>query len=82
MEQTTQEELDKLSKEEKEKIFKDEQWHPAEIRRQDVLDLLNNTKKLAEMYGDFLAIKREGWERILEGKRKTEERRKNKEQNG
>ena len=56
MEQTTQEELDKLSKEEKEKIFKDEQWHPAEIRRQDVLDLLNNTKKLAEMYGDFLAM--------------------------
>ena len=56
-------------------------WHPAEIRRQDILDLLNNTKKLCTMYNDLMEIKKEGWERMLEGKRKAEEKRLKKGQN-
>ena len=57
-----------------------EQWHPAEIRRRDIQKLLNNTKELATMYSDLLAIKREGWERMLRAKVKEEE--KKKAQNG
>ena len=58
-----------------------EQCHPAEIRRRDIQKLLNNTKELATMYSDLLAIKREGWERMLQAKVREEERKK-KAQNG
>ena len=57
----------------------EEQWHPAEIQRRDIQKLLKNTKKLAGMYSDLLAIKREGWERMLKGKLREEEK---KAQNG
>ena len=43
-------------------------WKEAELRRDDIKKLLENTKKLAEMYTDVLKIKREGWERVLAGK--------------
>jgi len=56
--------------------FTDGKWHPAEIRREDILKLLDNTKKLATMYNDLMEIKKEGWERMLEGQRKSEERKK------
>jgi len=57
----------------------EEQWHPAEIRRRDIQKLLKNTQKLAGMYSDLLSIKREGWERMLKGKQREEEK---KAQNG
>ena len=45
-------------------------WKEAEIRRDDIKALLENTKKLAGMYGDLLQIKREGWENVLRAKEK------------
>ena len=57
------------------------EWAEAEIGRSDIKSLLNNTKKLAEMYSDLLSIKREGWEKILEIQLKKEEQEK-KEQSG
>ena len=57
------------------------EWAEAEIGRSDIKSLLNNTKKLAEMYSDLLTIKREGWEKILEIQLKKEEQEK-KEQSG
>ena len=56
-------------------------WTETEIGRNDIKSLLNNTKKLAEMYTDLLKIKREGWENILETQLKREEQEK-KEQSG
>ena len=73
-----------MEKETKKNPFVDQEeagWHPAEIRRRDIQRLLENTKKLAETYGSFLEIKREGWEKMLESKRRNLERR-IKEQNG
>ena len=57
------------------------EWAEAEIGRGDIKSLLNNTKKLAEMYSDLLKMKREGWENILETQLKREEQEK-KEQSG
>ena len=57
------------------------EWAEAEIKRNDIERLLNNTKKLAGMYSDILQIKREGWENILKAQLKREEQEK-KEQNG
>jgi len=54
-------------------------WKEAEIRRDDIKALLENTKKLAGMYGDLLQIKREGWENVLKAKVKRAEKEK---QNG
>ena len=54
-------------------------WKEAEIRRDDIKALLENTKKLAGMYGDLLQIKREGWENVLRAKIKKAEKEK---QNG
>ena len=56
-------------------------WAEAEIGRSDIKSLLNNTKKLAEMYSDLLKVKREGWENILEAQLKRDELEK-KEQSG
>ena len=58
-----------------------QEWKETEIGRSDIKSLLNNTKKLAEMYSDLLKIKREGWENILETQLKREEQEK-KEQSG
>ena len=57
------------------------EWAEAEIKRNDIKSLLDNTKKLATMYSDLLKIKREGWENILETQLKREEQEK-KEQSG
>jgi len=73
-----------MEKETKKNPFVDQeeaQWHPAEIRRRDIQKLLENTKKLAETYGSFLEIKREGWEKMLKSKERNLEK-KLKEQNG
>ena len=56
-------------------------WAEAEIKRNDIQSLLDNTKKLASMYSDLLKVKREGWENILETQLKREEQEK-KEQSG
>jgi hypothetical protein len=57
------------------------EWAEAEIKRNDIQSLLDNTKKLASMYSDLLKVKREGWENILETQLKREELEK-KEQSG
>ena len=56
-------------------------WAEAEIRRDDIKDLMEKTLKLATMYSDLLAVKREGWENILKAQLKKEAREKEK-QNG
>tara|TARA_Y100001949_G_C15729796_1_gene218875 strand:+ start:93 stop:287 length:195 start_codon:yes stop_codon:yes gene_type:complete len=58
------------------------EWKEAEIGRDDIKRLLNNTKKLAGMYTDLLQVKREGWENILKLQLKKEEEEKVKEQSG
>ena len=73
-----------MAKETKKNPFVDQEesnWHPAEIRRRDIQQLLQNTKKLAESYSGFLQIKREAWEKMLKAKERNAER-KLKEQNG
>ena len=55
-------------------------WKEAELRRDDIKKLLENTKKLAEMYTDVLKIKRQGWERVLAGQAKRAQ--KEQEKNG
>ena len=55
-------------------------WKQAELRRDDIKKLLENTKKLAEMYTDVLKIKREGWEGVLAGQAKKAK--KEQERNG
>jgi len=55
-------------------------WKEAELRRDDIKKLLENTKKLAEMYTDVLKIKRQGWERVLAGQAKRAQ--KEQERNG
>ena len=73
-----------MAKETKKNPFVDQEesnWHPAEIRRRDIQQLLQNTKKLAESYSGFLQIKREAWEKMLKAKERDLEK-KLKEQNG
>ena len=53
----------------------------AEIRRDDIKDLMEKTKKLATMYSELLKIKREGWENVLRAQVKREAKEKEK-QNG
>ena len=60
-------------------MAEESRWKEAEIRRDDIKKLLENTKKLAEMYSDLLAVKRTGWENVLKSKIKREEKEK---QNG
>ena len=54
-------------------------WKQAELRRDDIKKILENTKKLAELYTDVLKIKRTGWENVLRAKAKRAEKEK---QNG
>jgi hypothetical protein len=56
-------------------------WAEAEIRRDDIKDLMEKTKKLATMYSELLKIKREGWENVLRAQVKREAKEKEK-QNG
>ncbi len=60
-------------------MAEESRWKEAELRRDDIKKLLENTKKLAEMYSDLLAVKRTGWENVLKSKIKREEKEK---QNG
>ena len=53
-------------------------WKEAEIRRDDIKKLLENTKKLAGMYSEIIGIKRQGWENVLKAKiRKAEKEKQN-----
>ena len=52
------------------------EWTETKIGRSDIKSLLNNTKKLAEMYSELLKVRREGWENILETQLKREEQEK------
>ena len=56
-------------------------WAEAEIRRDDIKDLMNKTLKLATMYSDLLAIKRAGWENVLRAQLKKDAKEKER-QNG
>ena len=49
-------------------------WKEAEIRRDDIKKLLENTKKLAEMYSDIMGVKKQGWENVLKARVKKEEK--------
>ena len=48
----------------------------AEIRRDDITKLLENTRKLAGMYSDLLQIKKEGWKNVLKARVKRAEKEK------
>ena len=54
-------------------------WKEAELRIDDIKKLLENTKKLAEMYSEVLNLKKSGWENVLRARAKREEKEK---QNG
>jgi len=56
-------------------------WAEAEIRRDDIKDLMEKTKKLATMYSELIKIKREGWENVLRAQVKKDAKEKEK-QNG
>ena len=51
-------------------------WKEAELRRDDIKKLLENTKKLAGMYSEIMITKREGWENVLRAKIKKAEKEK------
>ena len=51
-------------------------WKEAEIRRDDIKKLLENTKKLAGMYSDLLQIKKDGWKNIIKARVKRAEKEK------
>ena len=53
----------------------------AELRRDDIKKLLENTKQLAGMYSEVIGIKRQGWENVLKAKIRKAEKEKEK-QNG
>ena len=55
------------------------EWAEAEIRRDDIKKLLENTKQLAEMYSEIIGIKKAGWENVLRSREKKAEK---EEQNG
>ena len=54
-------------------------WKEAELRRDDIKKLLENTKKLAGMYSEIMGIKKQAWENVLRAKIKKAEKEK---QNG
>tara|TARA_B100000809_G_scaffold149198_1_gene146688 strand:+ start:151 stop:336 length:186 start_codon:yes stop_codon:yes gene_type:complete len=54
-------------------------WKEAELRRDDIKKLLENTKHLAEMYSEIIGIKKAGWENVLRSREKRAEKEK---QNG
>ena len=51
-------------------------WKESEIRRDDIKKLLENTKKLAEIYSEVINVKRTGWENVLKAKVKRAEKEK------
>tara|TARA_B100000470_G_scaffold101969_1_gene78723 strand:+ start:257 stop:451 length:195 start_codon:yes stop_codon:yes gene_type:complete len=57
-------------------------WKEAEIRRDDIKKLLENTKQLAEMYSEIIEIKKTGWENVLKAKVRKAEKEKRERQHG
>ena len=57
-------------------MAEDNQWKEAEIRRDDLKKLLENTKKLATIYSDLMAVKKKGWENVLKSQVKRAEKEK------
>ena len=51
-------------------------WKEAELRRDDIKKLLENTKNLAEMYSEIIGIKKAGWENVLRAREKRAEKEK------
>ena len=49
-------------------------WKEAELRRDDIKKLLENTKQLAEMYSEIIGIKKAGWENVLRSREKKAEK--------
>jgi hypothetical protein len=57
-------------------------WKEAEIRRDDIKKLLENTKQLAGMYSEIMGIKKQAWENVLRAKVKKAEKAEREKQNG
>ena len=57
-------------------------WKEAELRRDDIKKLLENTKQLAEMYSEIIGIKKTGWENVLKAKVRKAEKAERDRQNG
>jgi|TARA_Y100001947_G_C10213777_1_gene250318 hypothetical protein len=70
------EEIKYINKQERKIMAEEEKprWREAEIRRDDIKKLLENTKKLAVMYSELLAVKRTGWENVLRAKIRRQEK--------
>ena len=59
-------------------MAEENKWKEAELRRDDIKKLLENTKQLAGMYSEIIGIKRQGWENVLKAKiRKAEKEKQN-----
>ena len=72
------EEIKYINKQERKIMAEEEKprWREAEIRRDDIKKLLENTKKLAGMYSDLLQIKKDGWKNIIKARVKRAEKEK------
>ena len=57
-------------------MAEESRWKEAELRRDDIKKLLENTKKLAEIYSEVINVKRTGWENVLKAKVKRAEKEK------
>ena len=57
-------------------MAEENKWKEAELRRDDIKKLLENTKQLAEMYSEIIGIKKAGWENVLRAREKRAEKEK------
>ena len=51
-------------------MAEENKWKEAELRRDDIKKLLENTKQLAGMYSEIMGIKKQAWENVLRAKEK------------
>jgi len=63
-------------------MAEENKWKEAELRRDDIKKLLENTKHLAEMYSEIIGIKKAGWENVLKAKVRKAEKEKRERENG
>ena len=63
-------------------MAEENKWKEAELRRDDIKKLLENTKQLAEMYSEIIEIKKTGWENVLKAKVRKAEKEKRERQHG
>ncbi len=63
-------------------MAEENKWKEAELRRDDIKKLLENTKQLAGMYSEIIGIKRAGWENVLKAKVRKAEKEKRERENG